>query len=58
MRLNKSFTPDFISAALRKEEKRLKFLLETIELNDANQDMVVFYIQQIEKGLRRIRHAA
>lgn len=45
-------------AALRTEEKRLKELLDAIELNDVSAESIVLQIRQIEEGLRKIRQAA
>jgi hypothetical protein len=49
---------DTFRAALRTEERRMKELLDAIELNDVSQETVVEQIRQIEDGLRRIRQAA
>ena len=50
--------PDHIRAALRTEEKRIKELLDAIELNDAPLEVVVNQIQHIEEGLRQLRLVA
>lgn len=49
---------EHIRAALRTEERKMKELLDAIELNDATFTTVIYQITRIEDGLRRIRYAA
>lgn len=49
---------DRIRAALRTQEKRIRELLEAIELNDAGVDAVISQIRLVEGSLRQLRMAA
>lgn len=49
---------DRIRAALRTQEKRIRELLDAIELNDAGADAVISQIRLVEGSLRQLRTAA
>ncbi len=55
---NEKLSLDHIRAALRTQEKRLKELLDHIELNEAGYTTIIHQITYIEDGLRRIRYSA
>ncbi len=47
-----------LRAALCAEERKLKELLDAIELDDVPRDTVVDRVRDIEESLRRVRKAA
>jgi hypothetical protein len=47
-----------LRAALRSEERKLKDLLDSIELNDVTVETALTQIRQVEDSLRRLRQAA
>ncbi len=47
-----------LRAALYAEERKLKELLDAIELNDVPRETVVDRVRDIEESLRRVRKAA
>jgi hypothetical protein len=49
---------DYLMAALRMEERRLRELAEAIELDSVPRQVVMDQVQKVEQGLKRVRQVA